>query len=133
MELTWWYSHYKWWWWIAELKQYLFHYFLVKYVGWLWYFLGIEVAQSKSRFVTFRRKDIYEYLRGDLYVGLQVILIHLWIQMSIYYIISHPRRCRKVDWELKLLYYCKAKYFACSYCCRSIFESPLLIAIEVLR
>lgn len=41
---------------IKQLKQHLFTHFQTKDLGWLRYFRGIEVAQSKSRYRHFSEK-----------------------------------------------------------------------------
>ena len=48
--------------WILQLKQHLLNQFQTKDLGKLWYFLGIEVAQSKKCLVISQRKYAMDIL-----------------------------------------------------------------------
>ena len=54
---------------IKKLKQHLFSKFQTKYLGKLKYFLGIEIAQSKSGVVVSQRKYILDILEETSMLG----------------------------------------------------------------
>ena len=58
---------------ITDLKQHLFKHFQTKYLGRLKYFLGIEVAQSRSGIVISQRKYALDILEEAGMMGCRPI------------------------------------------------------------